>query len=63
MNPDIKTGATWKHGNHRITYRPDWDEKFPFISYYHGVAGRHFSQLDVAQYNTAGPRREWTFNP
>ncbi len=32
----------------RVTYRPDWSNSAPWVSYLAGTAGRHFATLDEA---------------
>lgn len=44
----IGTNWRWEHGKIRISYRPDWSESMPFVSYFRGTAGRHFTSLQAA---------------
>lgn len=45
MNLLYPIGTNWRNGKDRVSYRPDWDEKNPFITYSHGTAKSHRGTL------------------
>jgi len=40
-----------KNGQDRLTYRPDWSQSAPWMSYKKGTAGRYFSSIQEAKQN------------
>lgn len=48
MNEDPQEFDTYrtKCGRGRVTYRSEWSPSMPWVTYWDGTAGRHFSTFD-----------------
>lgn len=45
---EVPLATTYRNGDKRVSYRPDWSPSRPWISHTAGTAGRHFTSKSEA---------------